>query len=270
MILHTFYAVVQNYGLAIIMLTVLVRLCMFPLSRKQTLNALKMQELQPEIKKIQEKYKKDMEGRTKAQQELFRKHNYNPLGGCLVMFIQLPIFVALYRSLMVDVELRQAPLLSEAIRWSPNPSYKDMDFDWSGFMPGFINKGIGLFGLGPYFNILPLATVALFLAQQKMLMPPPADDQARMQQNIMKYMMIFMGLLFFKVASGLCVYFVASSLWGLAERRFLPKREEEEEATQPREKPKPRPKPAPPRTGANGDGAPAQKKKKRKRSRGKR
>ena len=85
---------------------------MFPFSRKQALNAQKMQELQPEIKKIQEKHKKDMEARTKAQQELFRKHNYNPLSGCLVLFIQLPIFVGLYRSLMVDVELRDAPLIT--------------------------------------------------------------------------------------------------------------------------------------------------------------
>ena len=82
--------------------------------------------------------------------------------------------------------------------------------------------------------------------------------------------MLFMGLLFFKVASGLCVYFLASSLWGLAERRFLPKRESQEEITQPREKPKPKPKPAGPRSSANGDGAPTRKKKNRKRSRGKR
>ena len=68
-----------------------------------------------------------------------------------------------------------------------------------------------------------MLTVVLFIAQQKMLMPPPADEQAAMQQKIMKYMMIFMGLLFFKVASGLCLYFIASSLWGLAERQFLPK-----------------------------------------------
>ena len=129
--LHFFYAIVRNSGLAIIMLTVLVRLCMFPLSRKQALNAQKMQELQPEIKRIQEKYKKDVEGRTKAQQELFRKHNYNPLSGCLLMFIQLPIFIGLYRSLQVDVELRDAPLIAEAIRWCSNLAAPDMLFDWS-------------------------------------------------------------------------------------------------------------------------------------------
>ena len=84
---------------------------MFPLSRKQALGAQKMQELQPEMKRITEKYKSNLEARTKAQQELFRKHNYNPLGGCLPVFMQLPIFIGLYRSLTVDVELRQAPLI---------------------------------------------------------------------------------------------------------------------------------------------------------------
>ena len=157
------------------------------------------------------------------QQELWRKHNVHPLGGCLPMFIQLPIFIGLYRSLMVDIELRQAPLLSPAIRWCSNLSAPDMLFDWSAFMPDFITGGEGILGLGPYLNILPLVTVVLFLWQQKMFMPPPADEQAEMQQKIMKYMMIFMAVLFFKVASGLCLYFVVSTLWGIAERKMLPK-----------------------------------------------
>ncbi len=221
-ILHFFYYVVGNYGVAILMLTVLVRGCMFPLSRKQALGARKMQELQPEIKKLQEKYKKDMEGRTKAQQELFRKHKYNPLSGCLVLFFQLPIFIALYRTLMVDIELRQAPLISSSIRWCSDLAAPDMLFRWN-FMPEFVTSGVGILGLGPYFNLLPILTIFLFIAQQKMFMPPPTDDQTAMQQKIMKYMMVFMGLIFFKVASGLCIYFIASSLWGLAERQFLPK-----------------------------------------------
>ncbi len=220
-ILHAFYAVVRNYGLAIIMLTVMVRLCMFPLSRKQTLNAQKMQELQPEIKRIQEAYKNNMEGRSKAQQELFRKHNYNPLGGCLLVFLQLPIFLGLYRSLMVDVELRQAPLISESVRWCSNLAAPDMVFNWTSFMPDFLAGDNGY--LGPYFNLLPLITIGLFIWQQKKLMPPPVDDQAAMQQKMMMFMTVFMGVLFYKVASGLCLYFIASSLWGLGERKFLPK-----------------------------------------------
>jgi YidC/Oxa1 family membrane protein insertase len=222
-VLHLFYAIFHNYGIAIILLTVLVRGCMFPLSRRQAMGAQKMAELQPEIKRIQEKHKGNVEARTKAQQELFRKHEYNPLAGCLPVFIQLPIFVALYRSLMVDVELRGAPLITHSFRWCSNLAAPDMLFNWESFMPDFVTHGPGMLGLGPYFNILPLVTIVLFLWQQQKMMPPPADEQAAMQQKIMKYMMIFMGVMFFKVASGLCLYFIASSTWGIVERKFLPK-----------------------------------------------
>lgn len=222
-ILHFFYGFVWNYGLAIILLTVLVRGCMFPLSLKQAAGAQKMQILQPEIKKLAEKHKNDSQARMKAQQELFRKHNYNPMAGCLPIFIQMPIFIGLYRCLMVDIELRDAPLISHAIRWCSNLAAPDMLFNWSGFMPEFINNGVGIMGLGPYFNILPIVTIILFIMQQKIMMPPAADEQAAMQQKMMKYMMIFMGVMFFKVASGLCIYFIVSTLWGFGERRFLPK-----------------------------------------------
>jgi YidC/Oxa1 family membrane protein insertase len=268
-ILHFFYGMVRNYGLAILMLTVLVRGCMFPLSRKQALGAQKMQELQPEIRRIQEKYKNDMEGRTRAQQELFRKHNYNPFSGCLVLFVQLPIFVALYRSLMVDIELRQAPLLSQAIRWCSNLAAPDMLFDWSGFLPRFL-----LGWLGPYFNLLPVLTVVLFIVQQKMFMPPAADEKTAQQQKMMQYMMIFIGVMFFKVASGLCIYFIASSLWGLAERKFLPRASSASSDAQPvsraeaKVRDKPRPKPTLLQTLFSRDGT-AARGKKRKTRRGK-
>ncbi len=267
-LLHFFYGIVHNYGLAILMLTVLVRGLMFPLSRKQALGARKMQELQPEIKRLQEKYKNDMEGRTKAQQELFRKHNYNPFSGCLVLFVQFPVFIALYRSLMVDIELRQAPLLWEGLRWCSNLSAPDMLFDWSGFMPAFITSGRGFLGLGPYFNILPVLTVVLFIMQQKMFMPPATDEKVAQQQKIMQYMMIFIGLMFFKVASGLCVYFIASSLWGLAERKFLPKSTPVASSVKPatradaKAREKARAKPAvPAQSPSNGDGVAARRKK---------
>ncbi|HJS07230.1 MAG TPA: YidC/Oxa1 family insertase periplasmic-domain containing protein, partial [Pirellulales bacterium] len=220
-VLHVFYSVVGNYGIAIIMLTVVVRLCMFPLSRKQALSAQKMQELQPEMKKINEKFKGNNEARARAMQELWRKHNYNPMGGCLLAFVQLPIFIGLYRALMIDVELRGAPLFSEAIRWCSNLGAPDMLFYWGNWWPQLLFSETGW--LGPYFNVLPLVTIVLFLVQQKMFMPPPTDEQSAMQQKIMTYMMIFMGFFFYKVASGLCLYFIASSLWGIGERKLLPK-----------------------------------------------
>jgi YidC/Oxa1 family membrane protein insertase len=222
-ILHFFNDYVTgNYGLAIIMLTVLVRLCMFPLSRKQALNAAKMQELQPELKKLADKYK-DPQERMKAQREFYQKHDFHPLSGCLPALVQLPIFLGLYRSLAVDIELRQAPLISESIRWCSNLGAPDMFWYWRPWLPIDFLTDEAAGWLGPYLNLLPLVTISLFIVQQKMFLPPPTDEQTAMQQKMMQYMMVFMGVMFFKVASGLCIYFIASSFWGIAERKLLPK-----------------------------------------------
>jgi YidC/Oxa1 family membrane protein insertase len=219
-VLHKFYGIVRNYGIAIILLTVMVRGAMFPLGRKMAVNAQKMQELAPEMKKIAEKYKNDMEKRSQAQRELFTKNNYNPFSGCLLMFLQLPIFIGLYRGLSTDIALRQAPLIP-GIAWCSNLAGPDHFLDWSSWLPSALSAPTGW--LGPYMNILPFVTVVLFMLHQKLFTPPPTDDQQKMQQQIMKVMMLFMGVMFHKVAAGLCIYFIASSLWGLAERLLLPK-----------------------------------------------
>ena len=148
-ILHFFYGIVGNYGIAIIMLTVLVRGAMFPISYKQTQNMARMQALKPEMDRINEKYKTDMQKRSQATQELYRKHKINPLGGCLPVFLQLPIFIGLYRALMVDVELRQSPLFGQAIRWCSNLAAPDMLWNWSAIMPDFINQRPGIVWPGP-------------------------------------------------------------------------------------------------------------------------
>ncbi len=219
-ILHFFYAIVRNYGIAIIMLTVMVRGAMFPLGRKAAMSAQRMQEMQPELKKINELYKDNMEKRGKAMQELYKKHNFQPLAGCLPMFIQLPIFLGLYRCLSVDISLRQEPLLPAGLEWCSNLASPDMLMHWGSWMPDFIaGRGTGWFG--PYFNILPLITVSLFLLQQKILMPKATDEQTQMTQNMMQIMTIFMGVLFFKVPSGLCIYFITSSIWSLVERKLV-------------------------------------------------
>ncbi|MFW6171839.1 MAG: YidC/Oxa1 family insertase periplasmic-domain containing protein, partial [Planctomycetota bacterium] len=221
-VLQFFYRIVRNYGLAIVLLTVLVRGAMFPVGRKAARNAQVMQQLAPEIKKIKEKYKNDLQKQGEAQRELWKKHNFNPLSGCWLMFLQLPIFIGLYRCLSVDINLRQAPLIP-GIQWCSNLAGPDMAWRWDGIMPGFLANETGW--LGPYLNVLPILTIVLFLAQQKMFTPPATDDQTRMQQSMMKYMMIFIGVLFFKVPAGLCVYFIASSMWGIGERKLLPKPE---------------------------------------------
>jgi YidC/Oxa1 family membrane protein insertase len=218
-ILFLFYSVVPNYGIAIIMLTLLVRGGMFPLGRQAAVNAQKMQELQPEMKRINDLYKEDMQKRADAMRELYSKHNFRPFASCLPLFLQIPIFMGLYRCLSVDISLRQEPLIP-GLSWCSNLAGPDMLFDWSSWMPEII-AGRGTGYLGPYFNILPLVTVGLFLLQQKILMPKATDEQTQMTQNMMQVMTVVMGVLFFKVPSGLCIYFITSSLWSLAERKLV-------------------------------------------------
>ncbi|HBT75758.1 MAG TPA: hypothetical protein DEB39_02270 [Planctomycetaceae bacterium] len=226
-ILHVFHGLGFGYGMAIILLTILVRLLIFPLSKKQAKSAIKMQQLAPEVAVLKERYKDDAQAFMKAQQELWKKHKFHPASGCLGLFIQLPIFVALYKALSIDVELYGVSLVSPAFRWCNDLSGPDMLFYWGNFWnslgwSGF-NTGQGMFYLGPYFNLLPMLTIVLFLIQQWVMMPPPTDEQSRMQRTMMNIMMPMMGLLFFKMPSGLCVYFIVSTLWGLGERQFIPK-----------------------------------------------
>ena len=219
-VLHFFFGIIGNYGIAIICLTILVRGCLLPFGRQQAMNAARMQELAPEMKKINEKYKDDMQKRSEAQRELFRKNSYNPLAGCLPMLLQLPIFVGLYRALSVDIELRLSPLIP-GVEWCSNLAAPDQLFRWDSFMPSFL-AGVNGF-LGPYFNILPLFSVGLMIVHQKLFSPPPTDEQQEMQMKMMKYMMIVFGFMFFRVPAGLCLYFITSSLWAVGERKLLPK-----------------------------------------------
>jgi YidC/Oxa1 family membrane protein insertase len=210
-----------SYGLTIILLTVLVRGLMFPISKKQAYFSVKMQEIAPELKKLKEKYPNDRKAQTEATMELYRKHGVSPLGSCLPLLMQMPIFLGLYYALQESIHFRLAPFL-----WINNLAAPDMLLWWTEKIP-WISEPDNLGGfvyLGPFLNLLPLFAVALMIVQQKMMTPPPQDEQQATQQKLMKYMMVVFGILFYKVASGLCIYFISSSLWGLAERRLLPKK----------------------------------------------
>lgn len=219
-ILHALYSAAGNYGIAIILLTVIVRACMLPLSIRQAKSAAKMQELAPEMARIKEKYANDMERQGMAMRELYAKHNFNPFGGCLLVFIQLPIFIGLYRCLSVDINLRDAPLIP-GFWWASNLAGPDRLFYWKDWLFAVLADETGW--LGPYCNVLPVITCALFIIQQKLFTPPATDEQMEMQQKMMMYMTIFMGVMFFKVPAGLCIYFITSSLWSIVERKLLPK-----------------------------------------------
>ena len=128
------------------------------------------------------------------------------------MFLQLPIFIGLYRGLSVDIALRDQPLIP-GLKWCGNLAGPDQLWYWKDAIPfSFLTHETGW--LGPYLNILPIVTIILFLMQQKLFTPPPTDDQQKLMHKMMTFMMIFMGVLFFKVSAGLCIYFITSSLWG--------------------------------------------------------
>lgn len=225
-LLHWLYGITGNYGVAIILLTVLVRTCMLPFSVRQARAAKQMQEisskLKPEITALKEKYKDDPLKQHQATSELMKKHGMpNPLAGCLLVFFQLPIFVGLYRCLSVDIDLRDAGLFS-SWSWVSNLAGPDKLYYWKDSLPAFIaDEADGW--LGPFFNVFPLITIALFILQQKLFTPPPTDEQQEMQQQMMLMMSLMMGIFFYKVPAGLCLYFITSSLWSVAERTLLPK-----------------------------------------------
>ncbi|QDT52342.1 Membrane protein insertase YidC [Caulifigura coniformis] len=195
------------YWACIVLLTCCVRGLMFPISMKQTASAAKMKEIQPELTELRKKYAKEPEKFALAQRELFRKHNHNPFAGCLPVFLQLPIFIGLYNALYYAIDLRLARFL-----WVDNLAAPDALFRFPGPLP--------LLGWHE-FNLLPILTCGLFLVQQRMFLPPAETDEQRMTNKMMNFMTIFMGFMFYKSPAGLCLYFMASSLWGIAERKLL-------------------------------------------------
>lgn len=204
-ILDKFYRMGMPYALAIICLTAVVRGCMFPISRKQAVMASKQKALAPKLAELKEKHGDDKEKFARAQMELWRKHGVNPLGGCLPALVQLPVFVGMYTCLNSAIDLRLSKFL-----WIDNLA-----------APDALSSMPNLPFLGSDFNLLPCISVVLFLVQQKLFMPPPTDEQSAMTAKMMNFMTIFMGVMFWHVPAGLCLYFICSSLWGICERKML-------------------------------------------------
>ena len=218
---------VPSWGVDIILLTVMVRMLLFLPSRRQQAAMIAMQEKQarmkPEIDKLTEKYKDDP---TRLQQEktkLMFQNGVNPLsamGGCLLLFAQMPIFMGLYFCLQESVYFRLEQFL-----WIPNLAAPDMTLWWSEQIP-YISVPASLGGityLGPFLNVLPLVAVSLIFIQQYITMPVAQDEQQEMQQKMMKFMVVIMAVFFYKVAAGLCIYFICSTSWAIAERKLIKK-----------------------------------------------
>lgn len=230
-LLYLLSHLISNLGICIILITMMVRSIMHPFSRRQMINAKKMQakqeKLAPEIKKLQEKYGDDFNRLNQEKMKLYREHGINPaaaMGGCVLLLFQMPIFMGLYYALQESVFFRLEPVFGSA--WIPNLAAPDMLLWWTENIP-FISEPEDLGGmiyLGPYFNLLPVVAVALMMYVQSKMMPKSEDPQIQMQQKTMKIMMILMLFFFYKSAAGLAIYFICSSVWGMIERRLLPKK----------------------------------------------
>ncbi len=200
-LLQGFYNVIPNYGVAIILLTLLIKVLMLPLYHKQMKSMKKMQALQPQLNDLKEKYKDDPQKMQKEQMQLFRKHKVNPLSGCLTMLPTIPIFIALYATFGMALELRGATFFA----WIQDLSAPDSAF----YLP-----------LGDYIftvNILPLAYAALMLwstSQQKIEGP---------NATMMKILPLIFVVFFWSIASGVILYFVISIFIDVCQRLLLEK-----------------------------------------------
>ena len=199
-ILNAIYGVVGNYGIAIIIVTVLMRIIIFPLTLKQEKSMKKMRELQPELEKIKEKYKDSPQEYQQKTAELYRESGVNPLGGCLPLLIQMPVFVALYWA------------------FSGNAIPADAKFLWF-----TLKQPDRLFMIGNFaFNLLPILNVGVTYIQQKIMTNTTSGQESNQQMKTMLYMMPLMMLfIFYKMPSGVTLYYLVSGALSLVQQYFI-------------------------------------------------
>lgn len=199
----------HNYILSIVLLTILIRLLTFPLTWQQQRSAKAMQELQPEMKKIQKKYADDPEKRSQKQTELYKKAGVSPLGGCLPTFIQLPILIGLYQAITRTLAASPTQLLDLSQHIYRSSTFAaliplDSQFLW-----------LDLARPDPYF-ILTVLVVGSTWAQQKLLSPTatPDSQQQAMTRQMQIMMPLMIGWFSITVPSGLSIYWVVSNIIG--------------------------------------------------------
>ena len=218
-LLKAFYAIIPNYGVGIILLTILVRMITTPLTLKQLRSTRGMSKLKPEIDAINVKYRSEPQKKQAAIMELYAKHHINPMasctGGCLPMLIQMPIFFALFMVFGRAIELRGQPFVG----WISDLSRSDVI--WNGLTIPFIMPD----GLA----ILPIVMVFTTYFQTKQSMSQMTDPA---QQKMMVWMMPAMMFLFSAVMpSGLVLYWIISNLWGIGQYAIVNRARKAEEAS---------------------------------------
>ncbi len=196
-ILSLFFALVHNWGIAIILLSITVYLVLYPLSIKQLRSMKEMQLLQPKAEEIRRAYKDNPQRMNKEIMELYRQHKVNPLGGCLPLLLQMPIFFALYNALMRSISLKNASFL-----WIKDLSEPDKLYVFARDIPL----------LGRDFNVLPIAMAIGMFIQQKISSASMSGTAAEQQKMMLIIMPVMFGLIFYRMPSGLVLYWFVNSI----------------------------------------------------------
>ena len=193
-LLHTiklFYKYLHNYGLAIILITVILKILFFPLTHKSYKSMKEMQKLQPKMQELKDKHKDDRDALNRSVMELYKTHKVNPLGGCLPMVVQIPVFFGLYKALMFSIELRHAPFYF----WLHDLSAKD-----------------------PYY-VTPIIMGATMFIQQKMT-PTNMDP---LQAKMMLALPLVFTVMFLNFPSGLVLYWLVNNILTIAQQAYINK-----------------------------------------------
>ncbi len=217
-LLRSFYNhVYASWGIAIILVTIIVRVSMLPLTMKSMKSMKKMQLLAPEIEKLKAKHGEDNQEMQKKMMELYRERGVNPLGGCLPMLLQMPVFITLYRMLSSAYELRGAPfaLLNFGdYTWIQDLSKPDHLIHMP-FMTDVPFVGQYL----EYFNLLPILMAGAMVISQKVL-PTSGPSQNSQQKMMMTFMPIFFSIVCYTMPAGLNLYIFVSTVLGIAQQAF--------------------------------------------------
>lgn len=216
MLMQAFHWLTGSWGLSIILLTVALRIMLYPLNAWSLKSTINMQKIAPDVKAIQDKYKKDPQ---KAQMEiinLYRERGVNPLSGCLPLLIQMPFLIGMFDLLKSTFELRGASFIPG---WINDLSAPDTLFSW----------GYPIFFIGNAFHLLPFLLGAVMFLQQRMMATGPANpaemtDQQRQQKAMGTMMTVMFTVMFYHFPSGLNIYWLSSMLLGMLQQWWTSKR----------------------------------------------
>ena len=201
-------ALVHNYGVAVLLLTLLIKAAMLKLTFKQHGSMIKMQKLAPELKSLQNQYADNKQVLAQKQMELWKKHSVNPLGGCLPMFIQIPIFIALYQAFQFSADMRGGSFL-----WVHDLTLPDQVWGMPlAFLGGWV------LSLNPLPIIYIIATIFMSLSQP---LPTGGDPQQEQMAKMMRWLPVIFGVIFYNMPAGLVLYFTANAIISTIEVKWV-------------------------------------------------